>query len=152
MLNILHIFWINLHFKRFRNLLFAGIEQKHGDAGEIARSRENASPVRYLPKSAPKGNTVIRRYLCPCAPSLPDAVRGRFCSRNVGIFCVDGAMYCKQYYVDSHKNLVLVSANPDMKSSNIHISKDGGRSVRLCGKVLLGQRIGLPEYLRDGEE
>ena len=77
MLNILHIFWINLHFKRFRNMPFAGIEQKHGDAGEIARSRENASPVRYLPKSAPKGNTVIRRYLRPCAPSLPDAVRGR---------------------------------------------------------------------------
>ena len=77
MLNILHIFWINLHFKRFRNMPFAGIEQKHGDAGEIARSRENASPAGYLPKSTPKGNTVIRRYLCPCAPSLPDAVRGR---------------------------------------------------------------------------
>lgn len=77
MLNILHIFWINLHFKRFRNMPFAGIEQKHGDAGEIARSRENASPVRYLPKSAPKGNTVIRRRLCPRAPSLPDAARGR---------------------------------------------------------------------------
>ena len=50
------------------------------------------------------------------------------------------------------QKLVLVSANPEMKSSNIHISKDGGRSVRLCGKVLLRQRIGLPEYLRDGED
>mgnify|MGYP000706428936 CR=1 FL=1 len=32
---------------------------------------------------------------------------------DVGIFCVDGAMYCKQYYLDDNNNLVLVSANPE---------------------------------------
>lgn len=35
---------------------------------------------------------------------------------DVGIFCVDGAIYCKQYYVDDKRNLTLVSANPRLKT------------------------------------
>ena len=66
---------------------------------------------------------------------------------DVGIFCVDGAMYCKQYYVDESGNLVLVSANPKLRHTNILISSDSGRSVKCCGKVLLGSKIGLPDYL-----
>ena len=66
---------------------------------------------------------------------------------DVGIFCVDGAMYCKQYYLDDEGNLTLVSANPDLKHTNIFLSADSGSSVRLCGKVLLNQRIELPDYL-----
>lgn len=31
---------------------------------------------------------------------------------DVGIFCVDGAMYCKQYYINEESNLTLVSGNP----------------------------------------
>lgn len=66
---------------------------------------------------------------------------------DVGIFCVNGAMYCKQYYLDDERNLVLVSANPDLRESNIHVSADSGFSVTVCGKVLLDRRIGLPDYL-----
>lgn len=66
---------------------------------------------------------------------------------DVGIFCVDGAMYCKQYFLDDEGNLILVSANPDLKHTNIFVSADSGSSVRLCGKVLLNQRIELPDYL-----
>lgn len=66
---------------------------------------------------------------------------------DVGIFCVDGAMYCKQYYPDDKGNLTLVSANPDLKHTNIFLSADSGSSVKLCGKVLLNQRIKLPDYL-----
>lgn len=66
---------------------------------------------------------------------------------DVGIFCVDGAMYCKQYYLDDEGNLTLVSANPELKHTNIFLSADSGSSVRLCGKVLLNQRIELPDYL-----
>lgn len=43
---------------------------------------------------------------------------------DVGIFCVDGAMYCKQYYLDDNNNLVLVSANPDFRHTNIFVSAD----------------------------
>ncbi len=66
---------------------------------------------------------------------------------DVGIFCVDGAMYCKQYYLDDANNLVLVSANPELRHTNIFVSADSGRSVKACGKVLLNQRIELPDYL-----
>lgn len=66
---------------------------------------------------------------------------------DVGIFCVDGAMYCKQYYLDDNSNLVLVSANPELRHTNIFVSADSGRSVKACGKVLLKEKIDLPDYL-----
>ncbi len=66
---------------------------------------------------------------------------------DVGIFCVNGAMYCKQYYLDDDGNLVLVSANPDLRDSNVYVPADSGYSVTVCGKVLLGRRIELPDYL-----
>ena len=66
---------------------------------------------------------------------------------DVGIFCVDGAMYCKQYYLDDNDNLVLVSANPELRHTNIFVSADSGRSVKACGKVLLKEKIDLPDYL-----
>ena len=66
---------------------------------------------------------------------------------DVGIWCVDGAMYCKQYYIDEERNLTLVSANPELSYTNVYVSADCGSSVKLCGKVLLGRKIGLPDYL-----
>lgn len=69
---------------------------------------------------------------------------------DVGIFCVDGAMYCKQYYLDEDRNLILVSANPDLRDTNVFVSADSGHSVQVCGKVLLDARLGLPGYLFEG--
>lgn len=66
---------------------------------------------------------------------------------DVGIFCVDGAMYCKQYYIDSERNLILVSANPKLKSSNVFVAAESGSSVAFYGKVLLSRRPELPDYL-----
>lgn len=64
---------------------------------------------------------------------------------DIGIFCVDGAMYCKQYYQDNGGNLSLVSANPDLKHTNVYIRNDSGHSVVCYGKVL-GISAELPEY------
>lgn len=66
---------------------------------------------------------------------------------DVGIFCVDGAMYCKQYYLTDEGTLILTSANPELRHTNIVLSPESGSSVRTCGKVLLNQRIELPGYL-----
>lgn len=71
---------------------------------------------------------------------------------DVGIFCVDGAMYCKQMYLDDERNLTLVSANPELRHSNIYVSADSDTSVKVCGKVLLGRRIDLPDYLFEDED
>lgn len=56
---------------------------------------------------------------------------------DVGIFSVNGEMYCKQYYIDEDRNLHLLSANPLRSSASIHVSNDSGYEVRCCGKVLL---------------
>lgn len=66
---------------------------------------------------------------------------------DVGIFCVDGAMYCKQYYVDNERNLTLVSANPRLKHTNVYVGAESGSEVRCYGKVLLGFKVELPSYL-----
>lgn len=66
---------------------------------------------------------------------------------DVGIFCVEGAMYCKQYYVDEYHNLILVSANPKLKSTNVFVSNDSDTDVQCYGKVLLDSQISLPDYL-----
>lgn len=66
-----------------------------------------------------------------------------------GIFSVDGAMYCKQYYVDDERNLILVSANPRLRHTNVFVGADSETDVRCYGKVIMGQRIELPDYLFD---
>ncbi len=66
---------------------------------------------------------------------------------DVGIFCVDGAMYCKQYYIDEERNLTLVSANPRLKSTNVYVGRDSGATVRCYGKVLLDCKVELPDYI-----
>lgn len=66
---------------------------------------------------------------------------------DVGIFCVDGAMYCKQYYIDKERNLTLVSANPKLKDTNVYVSAYSGSEVRCYGKVLLDCRVELPDYI-----
>lgn len=71
---------------------------------------------------------------------------------DVGIWCVDGAMYCKQYYLDEDRNLLLVSANEDLQHTNVFVSAESGSSVKFCGKVLLEERVTLPDYLFEEED
>lgn len=65
---------------------------------------------------------------------------------DIGIFCVDGAMYCKQFYIDHGGNLTLVSANPELRNSNVELPADCDSSIVCYGKVLLGRKIPLPKY------
>lgn len=65
---------------------------------------------------------------------------------DVGIFCVDGAMYCKQYCI-TNDELVLASANVALKNTNIILRHDDGHSFKCCGKVLLKKRVPIPGYL-----
>lgn len=68
---------------------------------------------------------------------------------DVGIFCVEGAMYCKQYYIDEEGNLTLLSANPRLRNTNVYIGATSESSVRCFGKVLLDYKIDLPDYIFD---
>lgn len=64
---------------------------------------------------------------------------------DVGIFSVNGEMYCKQYYLDEERNLHLLSTNPKRADASIHVLHDGGYTVRCCGKVLLGFDVPLSD-------
>lgn len=65
---------------------------------------------------------------------------------DVGVFYVDGDVFCKQYTVDPFRNLYLLSANPKREDANITISRDSGRNVVCFGKVLLPKRLPKPDY------
>ena len=65
---------------------------------------------------------------------------------DVGIFCIDGCTYCKIFYEDSERNITLVSANPEMRESNVYISCDSGSSIVCFGKVILQNKIPFPDY------
>jgi len=64
---------------------------------------------------------------------------------DIGIFSVNGEMYCKQYHMDEERNLHLLSANPNRSDASVHVSYDGGYTVRCCGKVLIDFSIPLPD-------
>lgn len=66
---------------------------------------------------------------------------------DVGIFCINGVMYCKQYYLDSGQNLILLSSNPYLKHTNVFVATDSGIDVKCYGKVLLDFCIDLPNYI-----
>ena len=62
---------------------------------------------------------------------------------DVGIFCVDGAHYCKQYCTDG-RNVYLLSLNRARADADIVIWASGNRSVTLLGRVLLDKRVPMP--------
>lgn len=68
---------------------------------------------------------------------------------EVGIFCVDGAMYCKQYYTDAIGNVTLVSANPELRQTNIEIPYDSDISVKCYGRVMIYPTPSLPAYFTE---
>ena len=59
---------------------------------------------------------------------------------DVGIFSVNGEMYCKQYLVDEARNLHLKSANPERRNMDVYVPADSGDTVEVVGKVL-GVRV-----------
>lgn len=66
---------------------------------------------------------------------------------DVGVFFVDGDVFCKQWCVDYAGTLHLLSANPGRQDANISIARSSGRSCVCFGKVLLDKRLPRPVYL-----
>ena len=63
---------------------------------------------------------------------------------DVGLFCVDNDIYCKQYCSDCYGNTYLFSLNRARADADLHIPADSGRTVFCCGKVVLPKRPPLP--------
>ena len=68
---------------------------------------------------------------------------------DIGIFSVDGAMYCKQYYLNDSGDLYLLSANEALKNTNVVVKHDTETRVVCFGKVLLTKKVQMPSYYSD---
>lgn len=68
---------------------------------------------------------------------------------DVGIFSVNGEMYCKLYYPDTERNLHLLSANPDRADASVYVPHDSEYMVNCCGKVILDFDVPLPDYFTE---
>lgn len=55
---------------------------------------------------------------------------------EIGIFSVDGAMYCKRYCPQADGSLVLKSDNSDRQDANVILAADSGSFVKVCGRVV----------------
>ena len=56
---------------------------------------------------------------------------------DVGIFCVDGDMLCKQYYKDPFGNVYLFSLNRARADADVLMTPSSGRSLVCFGRVIL---------------
>lgn len=64
---------------------------------------------------------------------------------DVGIFYTDGGMVCKQFLRDSEGNVYLFSLNRARRDADVLYPDSSGMALFCYGKVLLPQRIPLPE-------
>lgn len=65
-------------------------------------------------------------------------------SGDVGIFCVDGDMLCKQYYRDGFGMVYLFSLNRKCADMDVVFRRGSGRSLTCFGRVMLHSQP-LPE-------
>ena len=76
--------------------------------------------------------------------SIAFAQRAPIGNGDVGIFCVDGDMFCKQYYRDPLGMVYLFSLNRRRKDADVVFYQESGRSLLCFGRVILPQRVPLP--------
>ena len=56
---------------------------------------------------------------------------------DVGIFCVDGDMFCKQYYRDPAGIVYLFSLNRHRRDADLVLTPAGGRTLACFGRVIM---------------
>ena len=56
---------------------------------------------------------------------------------DVGIFCVDGDVFCKQYYKDPAGIVYLFSLNRARADADVVLPSSGGRSLVCFGRGIL---------------
>ena len=64
---------------------------------------------------------------------------------DVGIFCVDGAVLCKQYHRDALGVVYLFSLNRARADADVVLASTGTRSLACFGRVMLPHRLAVPQ-------
>ena len=75
-------------------------------------------------------------------PLIPDGSvvyvnRDPIRSGDVGIFCVDGGMLCKQYYRDPMGTVYLFSLNRRRADADVVLTASSGQTLVSFGRVML---------------
>ena len=70
--------------------------------------------------------------------------RSALSNGDVGVFCVDGEMLCKQYYRDKLGMVYLYSINRARADADVLLAPSSGRSMVCFGKVLLSHVPAVP--------
>lgn len=65
---------------------------------------------------------------------------------EIGIFSVNGAMYCKMFYSTGSGDIWLVSTNEELSASNVLVKAGSNDSFQCLGKILLKEKPKLPNY------
>ena len=76
------------------------------------------------------------------APYIPDESvvyvnRDPLVAGDVGIFCVDGEMFCKQYYKDPAGVVYLFSLNRARADADIVLMPGSNRGLACFGRVIM---------------
>lgn len=65
---------------------------------------------------------------------------------EIGIFSVNGSMYCKMFYSTGSGDIWLVSTNEKLSKSNVLVKAGSSDSFECLGKILLKEKPKLPNY------
>ena len=103
----------------------------------------------YIPadESVPRGaDFAVRIQGDSMEPEIADGStvyvnRDPLTDGDVGIFCVDGAMLCKQYHRDAMGVVYLFSLNRARADADVVLTPSGGRGFACVGRVMLPHRI-----------
>ena len=110
---------------------------------------EDFEPLAVTPEVPAGAAFAVRIRGDSMEPFIPDGSvayvnHDRIASGDVGIFCVDGDMYCKQYYRDPLGVVYLFSLNRRRSDADVVFYKDSGRNLFCFGRVILPARAPLP--------
>lgn len=100
---------------------------------------EYISVVDDIPQAA---EFAVRIQGDSMAPFIPDGAvvyvnRDPLKSGDVGIFCVDGDIFCKQYHRDASGTVYLFSLNRARADTDVILTPESGRSLACFGRVIM---------------
>lgn len=103
---------------------------------------EDFDPLEVTGEVPPAAEFAVRIQGDSMAPWIADGSvvyvnRDPLRDGDVGIFCVDGEIFCKQYYKDSLGMVYLFSLNRGRADADVVLSPGGGRTLACFGRVMM---------------
>lgn len=110
---------------------------------------EDYEPYELKPEDPPGAAYAVRLQGDSMEPDFPDGSivfvnHDAMAAGDIGIFSVDGATVCKQYYRDPAGFVYLFSLNRRRQDADLLISPGGNRTFICQGRVITRKRYPIP--------